>query len=242
MKKFGYCIIPLKKSKYNIELNFWENELINYQKWYNNLIPSHYGEPPPTENQKIIVQSQIHSAILTWTKNHQYKKYLADLMLDESAFNGLNILDLGSGPIPSSAVFKNCNIFCLDPLLPDYMKIGFPLHYYKNVTFIHAFSEDIPVIDKFFDAIISVNAIDHVDDLYKTVKEIQRVLKPSGLIRLHVHYHKKTETEPIELDDRIIENAFHWCNNWHKIKESKIKHGFELENNEEKYVLWSNFD
>jgi ubiquinone/menaquinone biosynthesis C-methylase UbiE len=240
--KLGSSLHLIQDSKYSYELGFWKNELNIYEKWYDNKIPSHYNEPSPEEDQKIIVHSHSHSAILTWAKIHQYRKYLEDLLLDVHTFDGLKVLDVGSGPIPSASIFENCEIFCLDPLLGDYLKIGYPLHYYDRVKFICGYSENIPVEDCFFDAIISVNAIDHVDDLLKTAKELQRVLKPHGLIRMHIHYHKKTNTEPLELNDDIVKMVFDWCPGWHKICETKKKRGCTLKDNEELFVLWSNFD
>jgi SAM-dependent methyltransferase len=240
--KFGVFLHLIKDSKYHDELIFWKNELKIYEKWYDNEISSHYDELPPNENQKVILHTNSHSAIVTWAKIHQYQKYLEDLSLNKNAFNGLKVLDIGSGPIPSACVFENCEIFCLDPLLGDYLNMGYPLHYYDRVKFVCASSENIPIEDHFFDAIISVNAIDHVDDFFRTVKEIQRVLKPHGLIRMHIHYHKKTSTEPLELNDELVKKVFNWCSGWHKISESHKKHGCTLKNQYELFTLWSNFD
>ena len=91
--------------------------------------------------------------------NRPVPKYLEDLQLEENTFSGLQIVDIGSGPHPSAAAFKNCKIFCLDPLLPEYLKTGFPFHIYEErVRFAYGYSENMPFTDQFFDAIISVNA------------------------------------------------------------------------------------
>lgn len=240
--KFCVFFNLIQDSKYPNELKFWKNELEIYEKWYDNEILSHYDEPAPKEDQKVILHTHSHSAIVTWAKIHQYPKYLEDLSLDKNAFKGLKILDIGSGPIPSACVFENCEIFSLDPILGDYLNIGYPLHYYNRVKFICGNSENIPIEDHFFDAIISINAIDHVDDFFKTVKEIQRVLKPQGLIRMHIHYHKKTIEEPLELNDDIVQKGFNWCPGWHKISDSHKKRGCTLKNQDELFALWSNFD
>ena len=232
---------PFHRSKYRAEIEFWKNELMLYEKWYDGEI-SLYNEPPPTVNEKIIVSSHKDSAILTWAKIHQFSKYLEDLSLDRNAFKGFKVLDIGSGPIPSACIFDNCELFCLDPLIEDYLKIGFPLHYYDHVKFIKGYSEDMPFEDHYFDAIISVNAIDHVDDFFKTAKEIERVLKPQGFMRMHIHYHKKTSAEPQELNDDIVKEAFKWCSEWHKLSESSKKHGYSLNNTEELFTLWTNFN
>lgn len=235
----GYQISPVTSYKYHAELEFWKNELIKYQKWYNNEITEHYGEPSPKDEEKIKKHSLKDSAILTWFNIHQQIKYIEDLSLDKKAFSGMKILDIGSGPFPSALVFEECELYCLDPLISCYIEAGFPVHYYDGVKFICGFSEKIPTDDNFFDAVISVNAIDHVDDFFKTALEIKRVLKPNGKLRMHIHYHKKTQTEPIELNDEIVKSAFGWCTNFCKIKESKVKRGTVL-NNDESYTLWSN--
>ncbi len=149
---------------------------------------------------------------------------------------------LGSGPAPISSTlcFEGVDLYCLDPLLDRYLQVGYPLHYYDGVKFIQAHSENIPVPDNFFDAVISANAIDHVDDLVKTSKEIKRVLKKNGRFAMHAHYHKATSTEPIEITDDIFKKKFSWCQGLKVIKESTTKYGSNA-NKGEKYVLWRNF-
>jgi len=177
--------------KKDVELSFWKDMIEDYTDWYNGKIQTLYGEKTPDEKDKVKVRSVKDSAILTWFKTHQKTKYLEDLMLPKDAFKNMKLLDIGSGPIPSALAFEDCEVYNLDPLLAGYMKIGYPTHYYDRARFISSPSENIPVEDSFFDAVISVNAIDHVDDFYKTAAEIKRVLKPEGKLRLHVHYHKK---------------------------------------------------
>jgi len=230
------------KSKTAAELEFWKREKNNYIEWYNGK-KTLYGFSPPSEDDKYHVQSLTHSAILTWWERFQKQKYLHDLNLSKNAFVGLKLLDIGSGPMPSALAFQNCEVYALDPLIGDYVKIGFPLHYYERCRFISSGSESIPREDQSIDAVISVNAIDHVDDFFKSAMEIKRILSKNGLFRMHVHYHSKTKEEPIELNDDVFMDAFHWCNNLRKLSESDRK---DLGNTKckigEKYVLWSNFE
>ena len=195
--------------KYNAEIQFWKDILISYVDWYNGKIKELYGEPSPTEEEKIKAHTIEYSAILTWQAAHQRKKYLEDLHLPATVFQNMKVLDVGSGPHPSALAFSNCEIFCLDPLLPVYMQTGFPIHIYESRTrFVYGYSEKMPFENSFFDAIISVNAMDHVDDFYLTANEIKRVLKPGGMLRFHLHFHPKTVTEPLELNDAIVSEAF----------------------------------
>lgn len=228
-------------SKYQDEINFWRNELTRYQQWYNGEITELYEEPSPKEEQKVKARNLKDSALLTFFNVHQKTKYLEDLQLPKNAFDGLKVLDVGSGPFPSASAFEGADLFCLDPLVPAYIEAGFPLHYYDNARFIHSFAEDMPVEDGFFDAAISVNAIDHVDDFFKTAQEIKRVLKPGGKVRMHMHYHEKALAEPIELNDEIVSKAFSWCEGFKRISDSKSKRGHTLTNENELYTLWSNF-
>lgn len=242
-KSFGLVqTLLLQKliTKKYAELDFWNKFLPDLESWYRGDLKCLYGESNPLEKDKVPAHSSKDSAILTWFNIHQKQKYLEDLILDENYFSGMKLLDIGSGPMPSAIVFKNCEVYCLDPLLPDYIKIGFPIHYYDRAKFICGSSENIPMKDSFFDAVISVNAIDHVDNLYKTALEIKRVLKPGGKLRMHVHYHTKTSTEPIEIDDNVMRKIFGWCPDFKKINESKSKRGYLLDDANEFYTVWSN--
>jgi len=229
------------KDKYDAEANFWCSEIKRYIKWYNGEIKKLNGTKSPSKNQKIKVGNLRDNAILTWFNLHQKPKYLIDLDLKKGVFSGKKILDLGAGPMPSGLVFNGCDLYCLDPLYHKYLEIGFPIQYYDNVKFIKGYSEQIPAKNNFFDAVITVNAIDHVNNLKKTAKEIKRVLKKGGLLAMHIHYHPSTKTEPLEINDAIIKKDFNWCKGLKKVKESKSKFGFTIRKNDETYVLWRNF-
>ncbi len=227
------------EKKYNAEVAFWIGEIENYKNWYNGKLKTSYGTASPTEAEKIHVSNLKDSAILTWHKLHQEKKYLSDLQVKPDFFSGKRILDVGSGPMPSATCFNNVSLYCLEPLLSKYIDIGFPIHYYGDTKFIQSKAEDIPVEDGFFDAIISVNALDHVDDFEKAANELKRILKPGGILLFHLHYHYKTITEPVELNDERVLNAYMGINNFRKIAEKKDKFGSVCEEGES-YTLWTN--
>ncbi|WP_428026148.1 class I SAM-dependent methyltransferase [Arcobacter sp.] len=227
--------------KYSEEINFWINEIKNYEKWFNGEIKEHYKTPSPKDNEKIIARNIKDSAILTWLEKHQKVKYLHDLKLSQSDFKNLKVLDLGSGPFPNAlALTEIKELYALDPLLSDYIKAGFPIHYEDKVKFVSSYAEEMPFEDNFFDVILTLNAIDHFDNLIQTSKEIQRVLKPNGFFIAHVHYHKATITEPLEINDNIFKEAFEWCSNLKKIYEKKNKFGHQCDESES-YALWSNY-
>ena len=225
--------------KKDAEVRFWKNEIQNYIRWYEGKIQELYGNPVPAE--KVNAYTKELSAILTFFETHQKKKYLKDLMLEKNAFETMKLLDIGSGPFPNALCFSGCEVYNLDPLFDRYIGAGYPIHCYESrARFVHAKAESIPFENHFFGAVISVNAIDHVDDFQKTAIEIKRVLKPGGKFRMHVHYHLKTTTEPIELNDEIFLKHYSWVNGLKKIQESKEKTGTFLENLQEMYVVWGN--
>jgi SAM-dependent methyltransferase len=225
--------------KNEAEVDFWKKSIDDFVRWYNGEIEL-YETPSPKENEKINTNNIQHSAILTWMKLHQEVKYLLDLQLEKNAFRGQKLLDIGSGGIPSALVFQDCELYALDPLWGRYVSAGYPLHYYERIKFVNAASEEMPLPDHFFDAIISVNAIDHVNDFQKTALEIKRVLKEGGKLRMHIHYHLATVPEPIELNDKIVGSTFSWCKNFKKLNESNRKTGYTAPEGEF-FTLWSNF-
>jgi SAM-dependent methyltransferase len=229
---------PLRKQL--AELQFWRNEIKQYEKWFRGELSPLYKTPSPKEHEKVKAPNEKDASILTWHKLHQEAKYLENLGLPPSAFKGMKLLEIGSGPMPSATCFKGCRLYCLEPLLPQYLETGFPLHYYEGVTFIHSVAENIPAEDNFFDAVISVNAIDHVDNIRETASEIRRVLKPGGLFRMHVHCHEPKLCEPIAIDDDLFMDLFGWCGNLKIITTSTTSFSTDLRGHE-RFVLWSNF-
>lgn len=199
------------------ELYFWKVELENYLQWYNGKIDL-YGIKSPRKNQKIVsFGSDLSNSVATWNKVFQERKYLNDLRLSKDAFINHRVCDIGSGPLPSALCFEKCDIYGTDHLIKEYGRIGFPMNVYENrYHFIDSKSETMPYPDNYFDAVISVNAIDHVDNFALTVLEIKRVLKENGKVRIHMHYHSRTDTEPIELSDKMVKGSFKWLKGFKK--------------------------
>lgn len=243
LKPFNLGVVALDSriGKYDAEVSYWKTAYDECLNWYLGKVERLWGVKSPGRNQMVKAGTQRESVIKTWLKLHQQKKYLLDLRLKNDSFEKMKLLDIGSGPYPSALAFKNCEVFCVDPLIPEYIKAGYPIHFYDNVNFVYGFGEKLPFANNFFDAVISVNALDHVDNFEKTAKEIGRVLRVDGKLRVHLHYHDKTVTEPIELNDLRVKKAFSWCRGFKKIFESNKKSDYVLKNPNEKYVVWSNF-
>lgn len=225
--------------KQQAEASFWQYEVNRYIQWYKNEVPSLYYTPCPEEYEKVRKPSVQDAAILTWTEMHQKPKYKRELAFPADALNGMKVLDVGSGPIPSAVCFSGCDLYALDPLHPLYRALGFPHHLYPEVHFVDAPAESIPFVDHYFDAIISVNAIDHVDDLEVASRELQRVMCEDGLFRMQVNYHPATVFEPIEINDTLFSDLFGWVKGLHVLKRAQRSFSFQV-TGEEEFVLWGN--
>lgn len=240
-KQFFGKVFRFAWTKKRSHIESWKTHLGLYRDWFDGKIPVLYGAPSPTADQKPTGCIDRYKPLLAWFDLHQKPKYALDLGLEKNVFHGLKVLDVGSGPFPSASVFEGCELFCLDPIMDEYLKMGFPLHVYESrIRFVQAPAEDIPFSDGFFDAVISVNAIDHVGNFAAAAKEIRRVLKPGGKFAMHVHYHPKTKNEPLELNDEIFLENFSWCGGLRKMKISNEKFGWKAPAGES-YVIWRNF-
>ncbi|KJR41576.1 type 11 methyltransferase [Candidatus Magnetoovum chiemensis] len=136
--------------------------------------------------------------------------YLKRLLIDKDYFKGKSVLDIGCGPHPRLLAFQDCRRYGLDQLINEYKTIGYPLDKYsEEITYLTGSAEAIPTEDNFFDAVIAVNSLDHIDNFDKAAMEIKRVLKNNGILRIEVSYRKRgTTTEPLVLNDDKVISAF----------------------------------
>lgn len=243
--------IPMNlTSKQLAELAFWVNELRCYVDWMEGKMPRLYNTPAPGDEEKMESNDIQQSSILTWLKLHQMPKYLEDLKVSSDCFDGMKVLDVGSGPMPSALVFENCHLFALDPLHPYYKLLGFPYEEYvqsriggcmQNVDFVPFPAEKMPFPDDSFDAVIAVNAIDHVDSFDDVAREILRVLKSDGKLALHIHCHSSTICEPIELNEERVMSAFATVKNFHVVNRSQGSFSSATLPENECFILFRNF-
>ncbi len=229
--KFSY--LPYKQRG---EIDFWEKFIDRVILWHQGKLPELYGRPSPDESIKVKTFNLKENAIRTWIKVAS-QRYLNALKVEPDYFRGCKVLDVGCGPIPNLHCFHDITPFGLDQLIAEYKEIGFPLDSYQPpVIYTKGSAEHIPFEDHFFDAVISVNAIDHVDDFGQAAREIRRVLKPAGKLRMQVHYHAPTRCEPWKLDDTMLLEAFQDIG-IRKICETEIAGP-----KREKLVVWSTPD
>jgi len=106
------------------------------------------------------------------------------------------ILDIGCGPMGSLEwVADKAKCFGIDPLSNIYYN-SFDCKNH-SMSYICGSSEKIPFPNCYFDYITSINSLDHVDDVEKSILEIDRVLDYNGRFLLIVEInHKPTVCEP----------------------------------------------
>jgi SAM-dependent methyltransferase len=188
------------------ELRHWRSELVRLHDWFIGGTVDWWGLPAPSAGQKL-ARSDLWSTNAILTMHQLRPTYWEELQLDGDAFAGQRVLEVGCGPLAPILQFDRCERHGLDPLIDAYVAAGWPL-YDLDVTFVNAAGEHMPYPDGWFDSVISVNALDHVDDFRAVAREIERVLKPGGRLQFEVEYHEPTVTEPLKLDDEEIGNAF----------------------------------
>lgn len=148
--------------------------------------------------------------------------------------NGRQIADLGCGPtglaLGLNFLTQNLNkrgtkIFAIDPLINHYQKYGM-LKSSEQLLFVPTKGENTGLEDKSLDLVFSSNAMDHVDDPATVVREVRRILKPSGkfLVSSHVLYQLYSPFSPIfKYVDKNHPHHF-TANSFKKLLEQEFEH------------------
>jgi len=195
--------------KHEEELAYWRSELKHLKDWFREASSDWWGIRPPTPEQKLNV-SGLWAVNAVMTMHSMRPSYIEELRLTPDRFSGERVLEVGSGPLTPILQFRDCTRHCVDPLINMYQTAGWPLFEY-DTKFVSIRGETLPYPDGYFDAVISVNALDHVDDFERVASEMQRVLRRGGGVYFEVEYHAPTVTEPINLDDSRVMTAFSGC-------------------------------
>jgi SAM-dependent methyltransferase len=228
--------------KYDAELAFWRETLESWTAWYLGRPLGEHFQPPAPEQMVTEFDLRTNAAV-TFSRLYQEVKYVTDLNLHPTALRGLRVLDVGCGPAANLLAFSDCERHGIDPLIDAYRTVGFPLDVWSSMGYAYhcAPAEAMPFPDGFFDAVVSVNAIDHIDDFAQGAAEVRRVLRPDGVFRMHVHYHEATTCEPLELNDDVFLAHYGWVPGLRKISVTDIKDsGLSRAASDESFVLWGN--
>lgn len=111
--------------------------------------------------------------------NSFFKKYFS---LTDDYFVNKTVLEIGCSP---AATIHGVNSSCLnvgvDPLAGQWSGL-----YNKTTSHIQAIGEFLPLRSKFFDAVLCINALDHVRVPAEVLKEMHRSLSEDGTLFLWV--------------------------------------------------------
>jgi len=130
----------------------------------------------------------------------EYEKMMTTkFSLDKSDFDDKRILDIGPGPRGSLEWADNARVRVgLDPIAERYMDIGIVE---QDMSYVMASSSAIPFPSNYFDFVVTLNALDHVEEMESTILEIQRVIRPGGMFLMLVDVqHPYTPCEPQRLE------------------------------------------
>ncbi len=220
------------------EIKWWQQDIDRWVDWYEGRRTVLYGIPAPTTAQMVPGADRRERAILTWLSVMQ-ASYPTRLGVSRDYFHGQRILDVGCGPLPLALGFTGCEVYGVDPLIEEYARVGYPFGKYPDrMKYLCGSAENIPVRDEFFDAVISVNAIDHVDDFAAAAREIGRVLRPGGRLRMEMHYHAANVCEPWALSDALVLQHYGHLG-IRKVRERVPDEHERLRNDRERLVVWA---
>lgn len=135
----------------------------------------------------------------------QASKNLYNIIFSRLAANGNNrIIEIGCG--------RGYGIRMLSQLLPNTQIIGldifanqiskaYKIHKEfltnnKNIALVVGKAENIPFCENYFDRILSVEAVQHFEDLNAFLHEVQRTLTPKGKLAITTFFATKDHTSP----------------------------------------------
>ena len=142
--------------------------------------------------------------------NDHYEEFFTKTFgLTLKDYENKKVLDIGCGPRGSLEWTPNSTVAIgLDPLAKNYLNLHTNSKPFR-MQLVEGYCENIPFGDNYFDIVTSFNSIDHVEDLQKSANEIQRVMKPGGLLLVICDVNRKaTLTEPHSLSPDLLFSYF----------------------------------
>lgn len=105
-------------------------------------------------------------------------------------FTEASVLEVGSGPVGCISQLPARERVAVDPLCDFFSsKPKLVEHRNPDVTYKNVQGEELPFDDGHFDMVVIENVIDHVENADGVMQQINRVLKPDGVLYLTVNLH-----------------------------------------------------
>jgi ubiquinone/menaquinone biosynthesis C-methylase UbiE len=114
----------------------------------------------------------------------------------------VKVLDVGGGTGHTHCTFfqypETIEYYLADPnlrLLHDHFLRLYPKLSYLKMAHVLAHAEKLPIKNNSFDVVLSISAIDHLNDYKLFIAEAMRVLKPGGMFFVTSHLDKPVASE-----------------------------------------------
>ncbi len=143
---------------------------------------------------------------------YQHLVHRMAVLPDHFSFADLVVIDIGCGPRGSLCWINGARLrIGVDPLVDAYRELGIAD---QPMDYVGAAAERLPFQDASIDIIITINALDHVDDIHAAFREIRRVLRPGGLFMGSINLREiPTATEPSVVSRACVEREL--LAGWH---------------------------
>lgn len=124
-----------------------------------------------------------------WKKNY-WLTVTEKVRATTTLFTGSRVLDAGCGPAGIYLVLEDFIVDAIDPLLDQYDEklVHFDKTDYPHVHFFNLALEEFHPAHT-YDTIFCMNAINHVDDIYKSYDLLDSWLKPGGTLVMTIDAH-----------------------------------------------------
>ena len=137
--------------------------------------------------------------------NHFYERIFTEAFgLTRDDYAGKRVLDVGCGPRGS---LEWADIAAervgLDPLAESYLRLGADRHAMRYVT---GTIEDPPLPEDHFDMVVSINSLDHVDDIERACAGLARMTAPGGSVLILTELgHEARDAEPQDFSWEVMD-------------------------------------
>ena len=146
------------------------------------------------EREKAFWTHKINNTSYNPNPESDFSPFLKHWEIDASFFKDKTVLEIGSGPFgffPAIAginhAFVPHNLVIVDPLMDFYQQFELSNLIPENAIRIQAPGEKLPLPDNKFDVAVVTNTIDHVENYYDFMNEVNRVLTNNGVLLFSVH-------------------------------------------------------
>lgn len=137
-------------------------------------------------------------------QNSWYRRLMCSVCgQDEKWFDGKVVCDFGSGP-RGSLEWANgaAKRICADVLVDSYSDLGIRDH---QAIYVETSEERIPLPSGYCDVVLTINSLDHVDNLRDMCQEILRITKFGGAVAGSINLNEpSTPTEPQTITEELF--------------------------------------